>query len=106
MNETLKFLLYLLTMTLVTYLLRMIPFVFVKKKIESKFLERFLYYVPYTVLAAMTFPAIFYSTSYTVSAAAGALVALILAYLNRGLLTVSIGATLAVCVCETILPYL
>ncbi|MEG0579533.1 MAG: AzlD domain-containing protein, partial [Niameybacter sp.] len=42
-------------MALVTYLPRAIPLILMKKKIQSKFLQSFLYYVPYTVLAAMTF---------------------------------------------------
>lgn len=53
---------YLLVMSLVTYLIRMIPFVLVKKKIKNRFLLSFLYYVPYAVLSVMTIPAIFYST--------------------------------------------
>ena len=106
MNETLKFILYLLTMALVTYLLRLLPLVAVKGKIENKFLLRFLYYVPYTVLAAMTLPAILYSTSFVISAALGTLVALILAYFNRGLFTVAFGACLAVFIAELVIPYI
>ncbi len=106
MNEILKFALYLLTMALVTYLLRLIPLIAIKKKIENPFLLRFLYYIPYTVLAAMTLPAILYSTSYITSAVFGALVALLLAYFNRGLFTVSLGAVAAVFVAELIIPYI
>ena len=51
---------YLLVMSLVTYLIRMIPFVLVKKKIKNRFLLSFLYYVPYAVLSVMTITAIFY----------------------------------------------
>lgn len=106
MNEILKFALYLLTMAGVTYLLRLLPLIFVNKKIESPFILRFLYYIPYTVLAAMTVPAILYSTSYMSSAIFGAAVALLLAYMNRGLFTVSFGAALAVFVAEWIIPYI
>ena len=52
----------ILVIALVTYLPRVGPLILMKKKIESKFLQSFLYYVPYTVLASMTFPAIFHST--------------------------------------------
>ena len=45
-----------------TYLIRVLPMVIFRKKIRSVFIQSFLYYVPYAVLAAMTFPAIFYST--------------------------------------------
>ena len=90
---TLTFILYLLVMAGTTYLLRMIPLVFMKNKIESEFITRFLYYIPYTVLGAMTFPAIIYATSYMTSAIVGALVALFLAYIKGNLLVVSIGTT-------------
>ena len=53
-------------MALVTYLVRVIPLLVFKKKIESKFVKSFLYYVPYAVLSCMTFPAIFYSTKYSI----------------------------------------
>ena len=102
---TLTFILYLLVMAGTTYLLRMIPLVFMKNKIESEFITRFLYYIPYTVLGAMTFPAIIYATSYMMSAIAGALVALLIAYFKGNLLTVSIGATVAVFLCELVIPY-
>ena len=55
--------LFLLVMAGVTYLLRAVPFVLLKGKIKSRFWRSFLAYVPYTVLAAMTVPAIFYSTN-------------------------------------------
>ena len=43
----------------VTYLVRMLPLVLVKKKIQNRFLLSFLYYIPYAVLSVMTIPAIF-----------------------------------------------
>ena len=52
--------LFLLVMAGVTYLLRAVPFVLLKGKIKSRFWRSFLAYVPYTVLAAMTVPAILY----------------------------------------------
>ena len=53
---------YIFVMAAVTYLIRMIPFTFFRKKIKSRFFRSFLYYIPYAVLSAMTIPAIFYST--------------------------------------------
>ena len=61
--DMLTFLPYLLVMAGVTYLIRALPFVLVNKKIENRFLNSFLYYIPYTVLAAMTFPAILTATA-------------------------------------------
>lgn len=105
MNEILKFLLYLFVMAGVTYLVRMLPLVFFRKKIKSRFVRSFLYYIPYTVLAIMTVPAIFYSTGSMASAIAGAAVAVILAFFGRGLLTVAAGSALSVLVAELIIKY-
>ena len=104
--EVLQFLIYLLVMAGVTYLVRMLPLVFFRKKIESRFIRSFLYYVPYTVLSVMTFPAIFCSTGSVISATVGAAVAVILAYVGRGLLTVAAGSAVSVLIVELILKYL
>ena len=87
--ETSKFLVYLAVCAGVTYLIRMLPLVLIKKKIRNRFLLSFLYYIPYAVLAVMTIPAIFSSTSSVVSAAAATIVAVILAYFEKSLLTVA-----------------
>ena len=94
------FFLYLLVMAGVTYLVRMIPLVLVKKKIKNKFIRSFLYYVPYVVLSAMTFPAILFSTGNLISAIVGTLVAVVLGYFGKSLLTVAASATAAVLVTE------
>ena len=85
-----NFFVYLIAMAGVTYLIRMIPFTFMRKKIKSVFIRSFLYYVPYAVLGAMTFPYIFYSTGSIITASAGAAAALILAYFNKSLITVAV----------------
>ena len=66
-------------MAVMTYIIRVTPMAFFRKKIESVRIKSFLYYVPYTVLAAMTFPAIFSSTGSQIGAAAGCIVAVVLA---------------------------
>ena len=83
---------YIAVMAIVTYLIRMLPFAFFRKKIKSKFIKSMLYYVPYAVLSAMTIPAIFYSTGNFVTAAAGTIVALALAYYNKPLIVVALAA--------------
>ena len=52
--------LMIVVMAGITYLIRMIPLVFFRKKIRSKYVLSVLYYIPYAVLSAMTFPYIFY----------------------------------------------
>ena len=81
-------------MAAVTYLIRLIPMVVFRKKIKNKWIQSFLYYVPYVVLSAMTVPAVFSSTDSVSSATAGFVVAVTLAYFKRGLLTVAVGAAL------------
>ena len=87
MNDASYLYLSVAVMALVTYLIRMIPLAAFRKKIKSRFLLDFLYYVPYAVLSAMTIPAVFYSGNYIISAAAGVLVACVLAFFERGLPT-------------------
>ena len=54
--------LYIVVMAGVTYLIRMLPLALLRKKLRSRFIKSFLFYVPYAVLAVMTVPAIFEST--------------------------------------------
>ena len=86
---------YIAVMAGVTYLIRMLPFVIFRKKIKSKFIKDLLYYVPYAVLGAMTIPAVFYSTGSIISAVAGLVVAVILAFRNKSLITVAVAACVA-----------
>lgn len=97
---------FLLVMALVTYLVRAIPFVVFRKKITNRFFKSFLAYVPYAVLGAMTFPAIFTSTGSVLSATVGCLVAVFLAFKEKSLLTVALSACGAVLVIELIQTYL
>jgi branched-subunit amino acid transport protein len=83
-------------MALVSYLPRVLPMIFLRKKIQSPFFQSFLSYVPYAVLGAMTFPAICYATGDTTSALVGLSVALLLAFYEKGLMTVAICTVLAV----------
>ncbi|MBQ2847932.1 MAG: AzlD domain-containing protein [Clostridia bacterium] len=88
-------LIYISIMAGVTYLIRMIPFTLFRKKIKSRFIQSVLYYIPYAVLSAMTFPAIFYSTDSTVTAAVGTVIAVILAYFKLPLTVVALAACVA-----------
>ncbi|MCQ4022053.1 MULTISPECIES: AzlD domain-containing protein [unclassified Ruminococcus] len=89
------FFIYLFIMAGVTYLIRVIPFVIFRGKITNTFIKSFLYYVPYAVLGAMTFPAILFSTGNYVASAAGFAVACILAFKEKSLLTVAVFACAA-----------
>lgn len=100
------FFVYLLVMAGVTYLVRMLPLVLIKKKIENRFLLSFLYYMPYAVLAVMTVPAMFYATGSVASAAVGFAVAVLLAYFKQSLVVVAAASCSAVLIAEIILTYL
>lgn len=102
MNNT-YLILGIAVMAIVTYLIRVTPMVLIRKKIKNKWIKSFLYYVPYTVLSAMTFPAVLYSTSSFISAAAGSLVAIVLAYAKRSLLTVAVGAAVTAFIMQIIM---
>ncbi len=83
---------YIAVMAGVTYLIRMIPFTLFRRKIKSRFIQSVLYYIPYAVLSAMTFPSIFYSTDNTVTAVIGTIVAVVLAYFRLPLTVVALAA--------------
>ena len=94
---------YVLVMALVTYLVRMLPMTVLRREIRSTFIRSFLYYVPYAVLGAMTFPEVFYSTGDLRTAAAGVITAVILAWRGKSLLTVAIAACCAVAAAQGVL---
>ena len=101
-----RFILYLLTMAAVTYLIRMLPMVLMKKEIHNRFILSFLHYIPYAVLAVMTVPAIFTATSSVWSAAIGFAVALLLAFFTENLLIVALGSCVGVFLTELLMTLL
>ncbi len=94
------FFIYLVLMAGSTYLIRVLPFIAVKNKIRNTFIRSFLYYIPYTVLTAMTIPAIFTATGSVLSACTGLGVAVLLALKKCSLTTVALLACLAVYLTE------
>ena len=92
MSETAYFLICLAIMAGVTYLVRMLPMVLIRKKITNKFLKSFFYYIPYAVLSAMTIPAMLYAVPSKMAAVAGLVAGFILAFFEKSLLLVAIGA--------------
>lgn len=98
--------LYIFTMALTTYLIRVLPLTIFRKPIKSRFLRSFLHYVPYACLTAMTFPAILSSTASMISGGAALIVAVILAYRGKSLLTVSLAASATVMLTEWVLPFI
>ena len=98
-----QFFIYLLIMAGSTYLIRAVPFAAVRKKINNTFIKSFLYYIPYTVLTAMTFPAALYATNSMLSAAIGLAVAVAFAIWGKDLTVVALASCLAVYISECVI---
>lgn len=79
----------------ITYLIRALPITLFQREIKSVWVRSFLFYIPYAVLAALTFPAVFYATGNNLTSLAGTLTALVLAFFDRGLIVVAIGAVVS-----------
>lgn len=94
---------YILTMAVVTYLIRMLPLTIFRKKIKNRFVLSFLYYVPYTCLTAMTVPAIFSATSSPVTAWIGFLTAVVLGWFKKNLMIVATASCIMVFVAELLI---
>ena len=97
--------LYILTMAVTTYLIRVLPLTVFRKPIKSRFLKSFLHYVPYACLTAMTFPAILTATESVISGAAALIVGVVLAFRGKSLLTVALASCVTVFVTERVLCY-
>ena len=106
MSKTVYFILALLVTAGITYLIRLLPILFVRKRIKNEFLKSFLYYVPHVVLSVLAFPAILTATGNMASGVAAAVACIVMAYMRRGLLTCMIGSVTAALIVEIILMLL
>lgn len=80
----------IIAMILATYIPRAVPLLFFRKQIQSRFWLSFLFYIPYAVLSALTFPAIFYSTGNSNTAIIGTLTALVMSFYKINLAIVAV----------------
>ncbi len=96
--------LYIATMALVSYAIRVLPLTLIKKPIQNRFLQSFLYYVPYVTLAVMTFPAIMEATASPIAGALALICGIIAAWIGAGLFEVSVTCCLVVLIAEFIIP--
>lgn len=97
---------YILTMAIVTYIIRVTPLTIFKKPIKNKFIQSFLYYVPYVTLAVMTFPAIIEATNSTLAGILALVVGIFSAWLGAKLFSVAVFCCATVLIAEFILPLL
>jgi branched-subunit amino acid transport protein len=92
--------LMLAVMALTTYAIRVTPMAIFHRKLENRWFKDFMFYIPFCVLAAMTFPDVIYSTKSLSSGIVATVVALIMSWRKRDLLTVAIGAVAAAVLVE------
>ena len=95
---------YIAVMALVSYAIRILPLTLIRKPIKNRFIQSFLYYVPYVTLAVMTFPAIMEATNQSPAAGAVALVVgIAAAWFGASLFQVSVACCAVVFVLELFL---
>lgn len=94
---------YILIMSGVICLTRILPLTLIRKPIKNKFIKSFLYYVPYVTLSIMTFPAIMYATDKPVAGFVALIVGIVLSYKGAGLFQVAIGCCGTVFIIEMII---
>lgn len=87
---------YILLMAAISLCIRVLPLTLIRNQIKNRFLQSFLYYVPYVTLAVMTFPAIMDATQSPIAGAAALLAGIIAAWLGAGLFPVSMLCCLVV----------
>ena len=90
-------------MALVSYAVRSVPIAFLRKPITNKYIQSFLYYVPYVTLAVMTFPAILTATQTPISGVVALIVGCVVAFLGAGLFPVALSCCGAVFLVELFL---
>ena len=91
---------YIFTMIFATWLMRVSSSLVMKKPIENRFIQSFLYYVPYVTLAVMTSPAIIEATQSPVAGAAALIICMVAAWFGAGLFPVAIAGCITVFIIE------
>lgn len=94
---------YILIMAVVTYIIRVLPLTLIRKPIHNRFIQSFLYYVPYVTLAVMTFPAIVYATQSPISGSVALVLGVIVAWFGFDLFRVAMVCCGTVLVLELFL---
>lgn len=82
--------LYILVSAGGSYIIRAMPLVLIRREIKNRTLRSFLYYVPYTTLAVMTFPAIMEATQTPIAGILALIAGIILAWKGCSLFQVAV----------------
>lgn len=94
---------YLAVMAGITYAIRVLPLTLIQRQIKNRFLQSFLYYVPYVTLAVMTFPAILDATQTPIAGMLALIAGILLAWFGASLFQVSASCCAVVLIAEWIL---
>ncbi len=91
---------YIFIMAAVSYAIRALPMTLIQRPITNRFVQSFLYYVPYVTLAVMTFPAIVNATQSPISGTVALLAGIVAAWLGADLFKVAIVCCSVVLITE------
>lgn len=95
-----KIWIYILIMAAVTYAVRVLPLVLIRREIKNRTLRSFLYYVPYVTLAVMTVPTIIDATRHPAAGAAALVVGVVMAALGQNMFKVAVVCPVVVLIVE------
>ena len=94
---------YIAVMFAVTYAVRVLPMTLIRRQIKNRFINSFLYYVPYVTLAVMTFPAIINATQSPYSGIAALAAGIIAAWFGFDLFKTAVSCCGIVLILELFL---
>lgn len=76
---------YLLVMSVVSFLIRVLPVTLIRQQIQNRFIRSLLFYLPYATLSVMTFPAILSISENPLCGAAAFTASLLTAWFTKNL---------------------
>ena len=91
---------YILIMAVVSYAIRVLPLTLIRKQIKNRFIQSFLYYVPYVTLSVRTFPAMIEATQSPLSGAIALAVGIAAAWFGASLFKVAVSCCSVVFIVE------
>jgi len=94
---------YILLMAGITYLIRALPLLFIRRRITNPFLRSFLSYVPYVTLSVMVFPDVLSATGSLASALIGFVTMMGLSLARKNMFVVAIASCAVVFVTELLM---
>lgn len=94
---------YIAIMFAVSFAIRSLPLTLIRKQIKSRFVQSFLFYVPYVTLAVMTFPAIVEATQSPTAGLIALVLGILAAWFGASLFQVAAGCCAVVFLAELFL---